>query len=464
MAKFTSLQPAEMVEGVTRLSGQSRIAEPSSRADWQAIEGVERPVRSLDDRPLARAKDTAPALKVRDLKKSYVASDKVVQAVKGVSFEIASGDFYTLLGPSGCGKTTTLRCVAGLEIASAGRIALGGSTVLDIDDGVVVPPNKRDIGMVFQSYGIWPHMSVAENVGFPLTALGRAERPTRHEMKNKIAQVLETVQLAGYESRMATELSGGQQQRLALARALVREPKLLLLDEPLSNLDASLREVMRAELSTLQQELGVTTLYVTHDQGEALSMSSKIAVMSEGRIVQEGTPRQVYEKPSTRFVAEFVGTSNFIEGIVVSTGERTVFLDCEFGQLEVGRPSNVASSVPLTASIRPEHVRLHPGAHHVGSNSLPGVVERVLYLGDAVDCHVVVGRNSKLLIRESAAAAANLRAGDDVTVELPIADLTVLSDDSDTSRDPDDSVFVTPDSSRNEETLPSTSLGGDEPT
>src|SRR5438552_9240906 len=224
--------------------------------------------------------DARSAVIVSDLVKTFADRRDRVRAVDGVSFQIEEGEFYTLLGPSGCGKTTTLRCIAGLERTDGGQIIVDGKIVSSHSPNVFVPPHKRDIVMVFQSYAIWPHMTVFENVAFPLRV--SKQRVPRSEITRRVEAALALVQLEGYGGRMATQLSGGQQQRLALARALVREPKLLLLDEPLSNLDAKLREHMRAELRDIQRRLGVTTIYVTHDQIEALSMSNRIALMEQG--------------------------------------------------------------------------------------------------------------------------------------------------------------------------------------
>ena len=248
------------------------------------------------------------------LRKSYRAAGHAeVHAVDGVSFGIASGRFLTLLGPSGCGKTTTLRCLAGLERPDAGRIVLDDAVVFDADAGVSVPASERGIGMVFQSYAIWPHMTVFENVAFPLRVARRPPlRPGRDRPPGR--RGARSRRISPATGRPATALSGGQQQRLALARAIVHEPKILLLDEPLSNLDAKLREQMRIELKRLQARLGITTVYVTHDQSEALALSDEIAVFEAGRIAQRGSPQDIYRAPTSRFVADFIGSANFIEG------------------------------------------------------------------------------------------------------------------------------------------------------
>src|SRR5688500_464444 len=242
---------------------------------------------------------------------------EIVRAAQDVTFNVPEGQLFTLLGPSGCGKTTTLRSIAGLERPRLGEIAVNDRVVYSSSKGVFITPNRRGFGMVFQSYAIWPHMNVFQNSAFPLEV--GEKKYTRQEVREKVMRVLRAVQLDHLADREATKLSGGQQQRLALARALVMEPALLLLDEPLSNLDAKLRERMRFELKRLQRELRITTVYVTHDQSEALALSHSIAVMNGGRIEQLGSPREVYERPRNQFVADFVGSTNFIKGSVERT-------------------------------------------------------------------------------------------------------------------------------------------------
>src|SRR6266487_7045759 len=252
---------------------------------------------------------------VEDLHMTYQTAAGPVRAVQGVSFTIQAGEFYTLLGASGCGKTTILRCVAGLEAPESGRIVVGDTVVYSSAERIAAPPHRRDIGMVFQSYAIWPHLSVFDNVAFPLVS-GR-RRFTRQAVQEKTRRALRLVQLDSLADRPAPFLSGGQQQRVALARALVAEPTVLLLDEPLSNLDAKLRTEMRFELKNLVKSLGVTTLYVTHDQMEALTMSDSVAVMHEGVFVEEASPKELYLRPRSAFTATFLGETNLIAGKVV---------------------------------------------------------------------------------------------------------------------------------------------------
>jgi iron(III) transport system ATP-binding protein len=299
-------------------------------------------------------------LQVRNLSKTYVAeAGRLVHAMRNVSFDLAKGEMFTLLGPSGCGKTTTLRSIAGLEVPDSGEIVVNGERMYASADRICVPANQRGIGMVFQSYAIWPHMTVAENLAFPLQVPHRRKNYTKQQIADKVERTLAVVDLAGYENRKATQLSGGQQQRLALARAIIIEPPLLLLDEPLSNLDAKLRERMGVELKRLQKELDITCVYVTHDQSEALSLSHSIAVVSNGEIVQIGTPREIYQSPTDKFVAEFVGTTNFLSATVQAGAPAgSVILSTACGTLTVPSPETLASNSRIDVSIRPESIAI----------------------------------------------------------------------------------------------------------
>jgi iron(III) transport system ATP-binding protein len=313
----------------------------------------------------------------------------VVKAAQDVSFEVPEGKLFTLLGPSGCGKTTTLRSIAGLERPTAGEIEVGGRTVYSSSKGVFIAPNKRNFGMVFQSYAIWPHMNVFKNVAFPL----EVRRLARKDIRDRVMRVLAAVQLEHLVDREATKLSGGQQQRLALARALVMEPALLLLDEPLSNLDAKLRDRMRTEIKRLQRELSLTTVYVTHDQSEALALSHEIAVMNDGFVVQVGTPRQIYETPRNQFVADFVGTTNFIGGTVVSVGGGHCVVSSALGEIKAQASEGVTKNVTVTVSVRPEDIELlelEPAAAE-GENLIRATVHAKDFLGEYLDFHVKVG-------------------------------------------------------------------------
>ena len=337
-------------------------------------------------------------LKVQSLFTEY--SNELGQAVKAaqdVSFEVPEGHFFTLLGPSGCGKTTTLRSIAGLERPRTGEISVGGVAVYSGARGIFVPPNQRGFGMVFQSYAIWPHMDVFGNTAFPLQ-VGRAQL-SRAQIDARVMKVLAAVQLDHLRDREATKLSGGQQQRLALARALVMEPKLLLLDEPLSNLDAKLRELMRFELKRLQRELKITTIYVTHDQSEALALSHQVAVMDQGRIQQIGSPRDVYERPQNKFVADFVGSTNFVDGTVVSKAaeEGYYLIDTELGRLRCHAAEALRQGAKVLLSIRPEDVELsehEPSGSTV--NAWHALVDQQVFLGEAIDFQVRIGQRNLL--------------------------------------------------------------------
>jgi len=354
----------------------------------------------------------AGSLVVTEISKAYVARHEGIRAVDAVTFTVPEGCFYTLLGPSGCGKTTTLRCVAGLERVDGGTIELSGTVVSSAT--VFVPPHRRGIGMVFQSYAIWPHMTVFDNAAFPLRVRGRGL--SRQEIRERVEQALATVQLAGFEERNATQLSGGQQQRLALARALVQRPKLLLLDEPLSNLDAKLRERMRGEIRDLQRRLGITTLYVTHDQIEALSMSDRIGVMSRGTIVQESAPRDLYQHPASMVVADFVGTSNFMAAEVVGVVDATrLRLKAAIGEVVAVCPESTRPGDRVTLLFRPENIRVGTTRSTV-LNTYEGRVEELVFLGEFLDCRVRVGGQ---LFYTRQHPMLPVSRGDIVWVELP---------------------------------------------
>ena len=336
-------------------------------------------------------------LKIESLYTEYTNElGQPVKAAQDVSIDVPEGHFFTLLGPSGCGKTTTLRSIAGLERPNAGEITVGGVAVYSAQRNIFVPPNQRGFGMVFQSYAIWPHMDVFTNTAFPLQVGKKKYR--RAEIDTKVMKVLAAVQLDHLRDREATKLSGGQQQRLALARALVMEPKLLLLDEPLSNLDAKLRELMRFELKRLQRELRITTIYVTHDQSEALALSHQVAVMNQGRIQQVGSPRDIYERPQTKFVADFVGTTNFVDGRVVARDAEAGFyvIDSELGPLRSYSIETLKVGDSVVLSIRPEDVHLSEEAPQANVNFWQAIVDQKVFLGEAMDWRVSVGGRTLL--------------------------------------------------------------------
>jgi iron(III) transport system ATP-binding protein len=314
---------------------------------------------------------------------------KNVVAVNHIQLDVNEGEILTLLGPSGCGKTTTLRCIAGLEKPEEGNIVIDGKPMLS--DGFV-PPSKRGIGMVFQNYAVWPHMKVFSNIIYGLKLQGIP----RQSIQERAQQVLELVGLTGLEDRYPAQLSGGQQQRVALARALVRNPKVLLLDEPLSNLDAKLREKMRFEIKSLVRRMGITSVYVTHDQAEAMVISDRIAIMDSGNVVQIGTPHEIYEKPANRFVADFIGTMNFMPGEVVRVLQDTdtVCVRTEFSEKMLCRTADVTATTPgkkVHASIRPEDVEIFTEPPQARENLFKGTIVHKAYLGNFLYFFVDVG-------------------------------------------------------------------------
>jgi ABC-type Fe3+/spermidine/putrescine transport system ATPase subunit len=343
-----------------------------------------------------------------------------VAAVDGVSFSIEPGEMLCLLGPSGCGKTTTLRCVAGLETPDAGVIRLDGQVLADGTQGILVPPHRRRFGMVFQSYAVWPHLSVFENVRYPLRF---GARMTREEMGQRTRDALRLVRLEEHAERFPHQLSGGQQQRVALARALVMQPAALLFDEPLSNLDAKLREEMRSELADVQSRLRVPALYVTHDQAEAMALATRIAVMHQGRIRQEGTPGAIYRRPADDFVATFLGSTNLLPGVVEvreASGGVRVRTGAGILLLRVPVPTETGSRVFV--GIRPEHLRVHLQAPTCDA-VLAGELVKVTFLGPFTDCVVTTGEVT-LQVQVPGALAA--RRGDRVYLTVEPDTCTLL--------------------------------------
>jgi len=351
---------------------------------------------------------------VEGLTKRYGA----VTAVDRLDLAIAEGEFVVLLGPSGCGKTTTLRCIAGLEEVSDGRILMGGEVMSSAQHAV--PPERRSIGMVFQSYAVWPHMTVEQNVAFGL----RLKKLPADEVTRRVAAVLELVGLGALGARGVSQLSGGQQQRVALARAIVLEPKVLLFDEPLSNLDAKLRERMRFELRSLQQRLGITSIYVTHDQQEAMVIGDRVVLMNGGRIEQMGDPWTIYHRPATRFAAEFIGLANVMPGRVVDVSPTRVRLDAG-PELESGQ-RGVAIGDRVEAVVRPEHVELVTGAAVPGVNTFEGRATSVVFLGNLSDVTVEVAGVS---LRSQASPPRRLPAGQPVAVRIAPEQVVLLAVD-----------------------------------
>jgi len=357
----------------------------------------------------------ADYLRVEGLRKAFGRE----VAVDGIALGVEKGKILTLLGPSGCGKTTTLRCIAGLEHPDAGIITIDGEPVTSVAAGIMAPPERRNVGLVFQSYAVWPNMTVAQNVAYPL----EVRKCPRGEIPARVEQVLELVGLSRFRDQYATRLSGGQQQRVALARALIFNPRLLLFDEPLSNLDAKLREQLRLEIVRLQREVGITSVYVTHDQAEAMVISDQIIVMNRGRIEQQGDARTIYARPANRFVAEFIGLANLLPAAVVDAA-------CADGMLRAevpvggGRRAALRALLPgggaaagrnVLVSIRPEEVELDAPAAAGGDNRLEGRVRSAVYMGNYLDYLVEVG---EVRLRVQAKPSTPYREGDRVGLVL----------------------------------------------
>jgi spermidine/putrescine transport system ATP-binding protein len=339
-----------------------------------------------------------PAIELVGVVKEFQARGEVVVAVRGVDLVIREGEFFSLLGPSGCGKTTTMRMIAGFEEPTQGGIRLHGADVTGI------PPNKRDVNMVFQSYALFPHMTVFENVAFGL----RRKKAAKEEITRRVGEMLEIVDLGGRGERRPRELSGGQQQRVALARALVNRPRALLLDEPLGALDLKLRQAMQVELKRIQREVGITFVYVTHDQGEALTMSDRIAVMNDGAIEHLGTPREIYEHPKTRFVAGFIGTSNLLSGTVarVESGQAVIDVGPEERIIVPVRDPVPAPGSQLELTVRPEKIQLSTTRPADRGCVLRGEVTEVVYLGTSTNFSVSTTTGADIVVFQQNSAAA----------------------------------------------------------
>jgi spermidine/putrescine transport system ATP-binding protein len=341
-----------------------------------------------------------------------------VVAVDGIDLDIPPGEFFSLLGPSGCGKTTTLRMIGGFERPDEGRILLDGR------DMAQTPPHKRPVNTVFQNYALFPHLSVAENVGFGL----RLQRTGKDQAGDRVSDALRLVRLEGFEERRPTQLSGGQQQRVALARALVLNPEVLLLDEPLGSLDAKLRKALQIELKSIQEEVGITFIYVTHDQEEALTMSDRIAVMSNGKVVQVGPPKEVYEAPATAYVADFLGVSNLMDA--KAEGSPDGRCKVRLGEFDlVAAAGDTEAEGEVKVVIRPERIQVEERGGG-GENRIPGMVERTVYLGPTMQVIVQLpeGRIVQAMI-PNRGEEHGFAQGTSVTLHLPPEDLRVLAVD-----------------------------------
>ena len=351
-------------------------------------------------------------IELRNVTKLYgdlVANDNI-------TLRIRRGELMTLLGPSGCGKTTSLRCITGHNIPDKGQVWIDGQNVTD------VPTHKRELGMVFQNFALFPHMTVFDNVGFPLMIRGM----NKSERRERVIAALQLIRMEQYARQYPRQLSGGQQQRVGLARALVYRPKVLLLDEPLSNLDAKLREEMRFEIRDLIDRLGITALYVTHDQAEALALSDRVAVMNVGRIEQVGTPNEIYDYPQSRFVADFIGLSDFIEGVVtaVHTEQGTAAIAADSLEIAVPVTPEIAPGRNVLFFIRPNNVDLLPTSQAGGTNIFPGIVDKMTYLGDRNDYRIAVGKDLKLRVQTDGKLRFN--EGENVKIRLPVPHCRVI--------------------------------------
>ncbi|MGI9006465.1 MAG: ABC transporter ATP-binding protein [Streptosporangiaceae bacterium] len=354
-------------------------------------------------RRAADAEDAGlPAIELTGVSKEFRTSGDVVAAVREMDLTIAEGEFFSLLGPSGCGKTTTMRMIAGFEEPTAGTVWLHGRDVTG------VPPNKREVNMVFQSYALFPHMNVFENIAFGL----RRRNVAKDEINRRVTEMLDIVNLGERGHRRPRELSGGQQQRVALARALVNHPRALLLDEPLGALDLKLRQAMQVELKRIQREVGITFVYVTHDQNEALTMSDRIAVMNDGVIEQLASPREIYEHPATRFVAGFIGTSNLLTGTAaeVSDAEATIAVGAEERIVVPVRDRLVSAGDSLELTVRPEKIELAAGRPADGC-ALRGTVTEVVYLGTSTNFSVATSTGADMVVFQQNSSAAGEVAG-----------------------------------------------------
>jgi spermidine/putrescine transport system ATP-binding protein len=353
------------------------------------------------------------AVELKNVSKRFVTSNKKdFLAADNVNLQIAEGEFFSLLGPSGCGKTTLLRTIAGFETPTSGEVYIYGEPMRDR------PPFHRPVNTVFQNYALFPHLTVAQNVSFGL----EMEKRSRSETRARVEEALSLVKLSGLENRRPRQLSGGQQQRVALARSLVKKPKVLLFDEPLAALDLKLRKEMQFELKSMQQQVGITFIFVTHDQGEALTMSHRIAVMKGGKVLQVGTPTEIYEEPTSRFVADFIGETNFLSGKVKETRDGLVFVTIdEMLPLAIAHDTPLAAGQAISLAIRPEKISLYPASYDK-DYCVSGTIEDIVYIGTDTRFIVRLTPDSTLAIRRQNLSRGSLNSfsvGDNVQVRMP---------------------------------------------
>ena len=342
-------------------------------------------------------------------------------AVDDVSLQIDGGEFFSLLGPSGCGKTTTLRIIGGFVYPTIGEVSINGELMAE------TPPYRRPVNTVFQNYALFPHKTVAQNIAFGL----QMKKATKAEISDAVERALDLIQLVGYNDRKPSELSGGERQRVALARALINEPTILLLDEPLSALDLKLRKQMQSELKALQRKVGITFVYVTHDQGEALALSDRIAVMNDGRILQVGTPSEIYDSPQSRFVADFIGTSNFLEGILISQSEIMLTMEPPLKIVSTSN-DNLPIDTPVTVAIRPERIDLKMAPIPDVTNCLRGVIQDESYLGTLLQYTIETDYPTPLIVHQQNTGTGNIhrfQPGDTVYLQWTPENAIVLKID-----------------------------------
>jgi spermidine/putrescine ABC transporter ATP-binding subunit len=341
-----------------------------------------------------------------------------LEAVSHVSLQVEEGEFFSVLGPSGCGKTTMLRMLAGFISPTAGVISIGGQNVTG------QPPEKRDVGIVFQNYAIFPHMNVYDNIGFGL----RMRKLNRPEIDRRVHEALEQVGLTGYERRYQREMSGGEQQRVALARVLVTQPRILLLDEPLSALDKKLRDEMKDWIRDLHAQLRITTMYVTHDQGEALTLSDRMAVMRDGMVEQVGAPREVYEQPRTRFVTDFIGESNILPARVIDVDQQYARLQLDGYSIAAPRRDQVSPGQQLSLVIRPEHILMGADAERLDLNQMKGRVVKQIYQGSLIRYELQIGEHSFVAEAQNTLERQDFPPGAEVSVAWHPASCSMLLD------------------------------------